>query len=303
MIVPKECAIKATIDSENCAIARIEKFIIENFQADTVGLDKEATDALYAHRVEYSQYFSASYDKFFQHLKDLDLVSGRAYLREDLALVSKFKAESDGGLIDIGHFKYIDQIVDLNDKNVCKLLPYLLAAYTCHVSQNSLMSRGTLSADFIFNSSASDSNAVEESLSPIHMKQIQQLSKRFSFRDHRINPPKQPNRRYSLELPDGSIVERPKPYFVNGKGPFHDVEFVYHIFASWAAITTYSSTKDTTAIKEVKDKIDLRACYALYLYHISPEVLGDLNDFELKDMASNRTLRHNFQMEFEHKMM
>ena len=194
-----------------------------------------------------------------------------------------------------------------------------MVAYTCNAPRNQLISNDTTGQKLIFDTTDLDEES-EGTITARRKKEIFTLSRRFSFKDSAISRAKSE----VADQPKEPENTKPQVYHIDRKRPFSDSLFVQKIFAAWAAIIFLSFSDNRKAIKQIKDgtgletypiyqfsskekemidqlkqRIDLRSCWLLYLYYAEHDVWESLPDkLSWENIPSNEYLRTAFEAHF-----
>ena len=169
-------------------------------------------------------------------------------------LLGKIDPFGEGGVENIPHFQYISSMLNLNDTNICALLPYLLTAYICNAPSNQLLMRGDTARMGIFHSEDEYAGTGIQPNPSKCKKSIELLSKTFSLENHKVRYPRQ-----------GETC-----YLKDRENPYHNAFFSDAVFMAWCVVVLRNdvcSFEDGEIIKKVVSQIDLKSSHLLYLYH------------------------------------
>ncbi len=166
------------------------------------------------------------------------------------------------------HFKCLINLLDLRDKEIRKLLPYLLTAYTCNSGRNSFLSKENTKGVIYVLTSPSLKNLDYDKANKL-VPSSKKLSRVFSLSQYHAKSIYSLNQKeHGHDGPEPLIWETVLHRAQNKEVPvplIHYKELAAEILGFWV-----SAINETAAIAEVdglpKD-IDLEMCYALFNHY------------------------------------
>ncbi len=172
--------------------------------------------------------YSECYDKIFEFIKDWE---GRE-------LINTLELQSPRESI---YFKYWSDMLDLNSKNICRVLPYLLTAYIGSIQKNSFFRRGSSAINEVFELSSDNFDPANKYR---RIKQIERLSATFSLKEFKdaCNPKK------NTHSVAGS--DCPSPHYLDRRFPYKEADFLHYVFYVWASVIMEESPDEEDITKE-----------------------------------------------------
>lgn len=260
------------IKMENDATEDIKDLIYSSFCMTVNDLDLTLAGSL-KHDVRfvkdiYKEYLLACCTLFLQYIEDLGdgAATYTAKKEAKAGLADKFNPNHVLNAEENEYFQYIGDMLDLDNKSVCTLLPYLLAAYTCHSIKNRL---GKSDTRKLLLGHYDEDDEHEQNISR-RKKQIDKLSKKFSFADYTVSVVNAETEMCSA-VPLPAVANRS-----NASKMHHDTIFVNHIFAVWFVIirelASSEKYKNNPEIQEVLSNIKLKHNYLLFLHQTKQNI-------------------------------
>ena len=201
---------------------RILNCFLEMFARRIDALDNYHSDS----RVTWED--SECYNEIFEFINDW----------EDRDLINTLKLEL---LQESKYYKYWSDMLNLNNTNICQLLPYLLTAYIANIHKNSFFQRGSSSIDEVFNLSSDDFDPANKHR---RIKQIERLSAKFSLKEFK-NPCNSKKSKRS-----NASSDRPSPHYLDRRFPYREADFLHYVFYIWASVIMEESLDEEDITKE-----------------------------------------------------
>ena len=184
-------------------------------------------------------------------------------------------------------FRYVHQILNLQEPAVCSLLPFLLTAYICNYSKNSFILRGTTS---VKNAFSNQECGVPLSQYNSIIKSLKSLSRIFGFKDistkiEEVEPPK-----------NGETV-RPVVFRPSSFPTLKDRHIRDLVFETWCVVIyKYLAGNADPVCNSLLGKISFSDSYILYLYYnnqyLCSQYLAESGTYSNSEILSDIFLRY-----------
>ena len=184
-------------------------------------------------------------------------------------------------------FRYVHQMLNLEESAVCSLLPFLLTAYICNFSKNFFILRGSTSVENAF---INEECGVPLSQYNFIIESLKSLSRIFGFKDFFTEIKE-------VEPPKNSEMVRPAVFQPSSFPNLEDRHIRDLVFETWCVVIyKYLAGNTDPVCNSLLDKISFSDSYILYLYynnqHLYSHYLAESGTYSDSEILSDIFLRY-----------
>ena len=209
-----------------------------------------------------------TYLKYSRHREECNVLYSKLIAEIDAAIFETPKGTPH--VLGTARLDYLDEMLDLQDEDVVRLLPFLLTAYIYNFRKNVFIQRKSPAADeyaSIYDAEKQDEKRIR--------KNLDSLSTHFGFANKDVKfPSTEANRAEiakSTELTEkakaAGLEKYPVAFLPNKFPSLNDRPILDLVFAVWCTIVCGIGEYEQAIPSCISQAIDIELCYKLYILY------------------------------------